>query len=71
MMPKITVCGKRAGFPFFIYRNTKVIIFSQSQWKLRMNVTVSDYDIWINIQRRIKSEIWSAQLSYFNFFLTY
>ena len=70
MMPKITVCGKRAGFPFFIYRN-KVIIFSQSQWKLRMNMTVSDYDIWISIQRRIKSEIWSAQLSYFNFFLTY
>ena len=70
MMPKRTVFGKRAGFPFFIYRNAEVIFFPQAQWKLRVNETDSDYVIWINIQKRIKSKIWSAQLSYFNF-LTY
>ena len=35
-----------------------------------MNETDSDYVIRINIQKRIKSKIWSVQFSYFNF-LTY
>ena len=34
MMPERTICGKRAGFLFFILRNTEVIIFPQAQWKV-------------------------------------
>ena len=37
---------------------------------MRANETDSDYVICVNIQRRIKSKILSAQLSYFHF-LTY
>ena len=57
MMSKRTVSIKRATFPSS---------FKEAQWILRVNETVSDYVIWINIQRRIKSKIWSAQLSYLN-----
>ena len=56
-----TICGKRAGFPFYVQGNTEVIIFPQALWKVRVNETNNDYVIWINIQRRIKSKIWSAQ----------
>ena len=58
MMSKRTVSIKRATFPSYS--------FKEAQWILRVNETVSDYVIWINIQRRIKSKIWFAQLSYFN-----
>ena len=67
-MHKRTLCRKRTGFPFFIERNTEVIIFPHGQWKVRMNETDSDHVVLKNIQRRIKTKIWSAQLSSFNFF---
>ena len=60
MMPRRTICGKRADFPFFIQRNSEVyyiILFPQAQWKSRVNETDSDYVIWINIQKRVKSKI--------------
>ena len=37
------ICGKRAGSPFFILKNTEVIIFPQPQWTVRVNETNSDY----------------------------
>ena len=37
---------------------------------MRVIETDIDYVIWITIQRKLKSKIWSAQLSYF-YFLTY
>ena len=40
------------------------MVFPQAQWKVRVNETDA---ILIIIQRRTKSKIWSAQLSYFNF----
>ena len=36
-----------------------------------MNEADSDHVVLENIQRRIKTKIWSAQLSSFNFFLTH
>ena len=30
MMHTTTICGKRAGFPFFILKNTKVVIFPEA-----------------------------------------
>ena len=42
MTPNRTIRGKRAGFPFFIWRNNDIIIFSQAQWKVRVNETDSD-----------------------------
>ena len=45
MTPNRTIRGKRAGFPFFIWRNNDIIIFSQAQWKVRVNETDSDYVI--------------------------
>ena len=54
MTPNRTIRGKRAGFPFFIWRNNDIIIFSQAQWKVRVNETDSDYVIWINIQSQDK-----------------
>ena len=44
-----------------------MIIFPQAQRKARVNETDSDFVFRINILRRIKSKIWSDQLSYFNF----
>ena len=44
-VPNRTIRGKRAGFPFFIWRNNDIIIFSQAQWKVRVNETDSDYVI--------------------------
>ena len=43
---------------------TEVMVFPKAQWKVRVNETDV---ILIIIQRRKKSKIWSAQLSYFNF----
>ena len=58
MMPERTICGKRAGFLFFILRNTEVIIFPQAQWKVIVYEIVyetdSDYVIWKNIQSQDK-----------------
>ena len=45
MMYKRTICSKRAGFPFFIKKNTEVVIFPQAQWKVRMRGSDSDYVI--------------------------
>ena len=42
MMHKKNFYGKRAGFPFFIKKNTEVIIFPQAQWKVRVRKTDSD-----------------------------
>ena len=58
MMLKRTICGKRAGFPFLIKKNTEVIIFPQAQWNVRVRKTQCDYVIWVNIQRRIKGNLW-------------
>ena len=44
-MHKRTICGKRAGLPLFIKKNTELIIFSQAQWKVRARETDSDYAI--------------------------
>ena len=43
MVHKRTICGKRAGFPFFIKKkkNIEVIIFPQAQWKMRAKGTDS------------------------------
>ena len=43
MVHKRTICGKRAGFPFFILKkkNIEVIIFPQAQWKMRAKGTDS------------------------------
>ena len=54
----------RLFFFFHLKINTKVMVFPQAQWKVRVNETDA---ILIIIQRRTKSKIWSAQLSYFNF----
>ena len=70
MTPNRTIHGKRAGFPFFIWRNNDIIIFPQAQWKVRVNETDSDYVIWINIQSQDKKSDMVCKLSYFNF-LTY
>ena len=46
MVHKRTICGKRAGFPFFILKkNIEVIIFPQAQWKVRARGTDSDHVI--------------------------
>ena len=55
MMHKRTLCGERADFPFFIKKDTEIIIFPQAQWKVRVRETDCDYVIRINIQRRIKA----------------
>ena len=44
MMPERTICGKRAGFLFFILRNTEVIIFPQAQWKVIVYEIVYETD---------------------------
>ena len=45
MMHKRTIYGKSAGLPFFISKNTEVIIFPQAQWKVRVRETDTDYVI--------------------------
>ena len=45
LMHKRTICGKRAGFPFFIKKNKEVMIFPQAQWTVRVNEIDSDYVI--------------------------
>ena len=45
MMHKRTIYGKRAGLPFFISKNTEVIIFPQAQWKVRVRETNTEYVI--------------------------
>ena len=45
IMHKRTNLGKRAGCPFFISRNTEVIIFSQALWMARVTKTDNDYVI--------------------------
>ena len=44
MMHKRTICGKEAGFPFFI-KKKEVIISPQAQQKVRVRGTDSDYVI--------------------------
>ena len=57
MVHKRTICGKRAGFPFFILKkNIEVIIFPQAQWKVRARGTDSDY-VGKFIQRKIEGKI--------------
>ena len=46
----------------------KEILRLSSFHMVRMNETDSDHVVLENIQRRIKTKIWSAQLSSFNFF---
>ena len=58
MMPKRTICGKGAGLGYHLSTSSVDI---ESEWDFLVTV------IWINIQRRIKSKIWLAQLSYSNF----
>ena len=50
---------------FLHLKDTVVTIFPQAQWTERASKTDNDYVICINIMRRIKSRIRSAQLSYF------
>ena len=46
MMHKRTICGKKAGFPFFIKKKKKEVIISlQAQQKVRVRGTDSDYVI--------------------------
>ena len=47
MVHKRTICGKRAGFPFFIKKKIfiEAIIFPQAQWKVRARGTDSDHVI--------------------------
>ena len=68
MTPNRTIRGKRAGFPFFIWRNNDIIIFSQAQWKVRVNETDSDYVIWINIQSQDKKSDMVCKTHIFYFF---
>ena len=43
MMHKRTICGKKAGFPFFIKKKKEVIVSPQAQQKVRVRGTDSDY----------------------------
>ena len=44
-MQKRAVCGKRAGFPFFILKNTEVIIFPKAKQTVTVNETNGGYVI--------------------------
>ena len=48
-------------------RNTDLIISPQAQLTVKVNEIDSDYVSWVNIQKRIKSNIWPAELCYSNF----
>ena len=72
---KIAICscpkeqsveGRLSSFHLKKYRGYHH--FPQARWTARVNETDSNYVILVNIQRRIKSRIWSAQPYYPNFF---